>query len=250
MKLAIIPDIHGRTFWMDVKNIPDLDKIIFLGDYCDPYGSENISRQDCLDNFKQILEFKKENPDKVVLLLGNHDGQILGWSKTTARYDPWTAVEFFDLFAENYDLFKLAHQEDNILFTHAGVSETWLKQHDLNITSDNICNELNKMLSEFSIIKPETTFPRFSSEFDFDANPEFATLGIQRGGFYLSGGPTWCDVREIYNCPAYENELIQIFGHTQLEKTGHFIHNRNFYMCDSRSIFIYENNNLTKYGKN
>ena len=71
--IAIISDVHGRQFWKDVIPRKDeFEKIIFLGDYLDPYGFEGISNLNALDNFKEILEFKKENIDKVVLLIGNH----------------------------------------------------------------------------------------------------------------------------------------------------------------------------------
>lgn len=35
-KIYVIPDIHGRDFWHDIKKIEDYEKIIFLGDYVDP----------------------------------------------------------------------------------------------------------------------------------------------------------------------------------------------------------------------
>ena len=70
----ILPDIHGRTFWVEpCKNKDNYDKIIFLGDYLDPYLFENISEEKAIENFKKIIHFKKKNTDKVILLLGNHD---------------------------------------------------------------------------------------------------------------------------------------------------------------------------------
>lgn len=36
-KILIIPDLHGRSFWKEPCNNWK-DKIIFLGDYHDPYG--------------------------------------------------------------------------------------------------------------------------------------------------------------------------------------------------------------------
>ena len=72
--ILVIPDIHGRTFWLDkTNNISDYDKVIFLGDYLDPYPDENITVKNAIENFKEIIQFKKNNMDKVVLLLGNHD---------------------------------------------------------------------------------------------------------------------------------------------------------------------------------
>lgn len=62
MKILVIPDVHGRTFWHVAKEIIDsVDKVVFLGDYLDPYYHENISKLDTIANFKEILEFKKNN---------------------------------------------------------------------------------------------------------------------------------------------------------------------------------------------
>lgn len=71
--IAILGDIHSRSFWKDI--IPRKDefkKIIFLGDYLDPYDFEGFTKEQAIVNFKEILEFKKDNPEKVVLLIGNH----------------------------------------------------------------------------------------------------------------------------------------------------------------------------------
>ena len=39
-RILVIPDVHGRTFWKEpvCKLIESVDKVIFLGDYLDPYG--------------------------------------------------------------------------------------------------------------------------------------------------------------------------------------------------------------------
>jgi UDP-2,3-diacylglucosamine pyrophosphatase LpxH len=71
-KIIIVPDVHGRTFWRSVLKNKD-DTIVFLGDYCDPYLDEGITHKDCIRELTDILEFKKQNPERVVLLLGNHD---------------------------------------------------------------------------------------------------------------------------------------------------------------------------------
>ena len=96
LKYLIIPDVHGRDFWIEplkyvLKNTDA--KIIFLGDYLDVYLEEfqekyefdindyskktyekfNKVYDDAIENFKSIIDFKKENPDRIILLLGNHD---------------------------------------------------------------------------------------------------------------------------------------------------------------------------------
>lgn len=73
-KILICPDCHGRRFWENpCKNHKgEFEKIVFLGDYVSPYPDEGISNMEALNVFKEIIEFKKENPEKVVLLMGNH----------------------------------------------------------------------------------------------------------------------------------------------------------------------------------
>ena len=66
-KIIIIPDVHGRKFWRRAIE-EEADKIIFLGDYGDPYGSEEISHKDALMELEDIIQFQENNPNKVVLL--------------------------------------------------------------------------------------------------------------------------------------------------------------------------------------
>ena len=52
MKVLIIPDVHGRTFWKRaIDLIENYDKIIFLGDYLDPYQYEDMESQNSIENF-------------------------------------------------------------------------------------------------------------------------------------------------------------------------------------------------------
>ena len=72
-KLLIIPDVHGRTFWKEALESDNYKKVIFLGDYVDPYWFEGIDNFTAIFNFKDILSQKTKDPDRIVLLLGNHD---------------------------------------------------------------------------------------------------------------------------------------------------------------------------------
>ena len=72
-KILIVGDVHGRKFWHKAEEIIDkVDKVVFLGDYLDPYPHEGILVNEAIQEFKQILEFKEKYNDKVVLLTGNH----------------------------------------------------------------------------------------------------------------------------------------------------------------------------------
>ena len=56
-KILVIPDCHGRTFWKDAveKHAEECDKIVFLGDYLDPYPWEGITRRQAIKNFEGSL---------------------------------------------------------------------------------------------------------------------------------------------------------------------------------------------------
>lgn len=87
-KVLIIPDVHGRPFWRKAKEkINSVDKVVFLGDYLDPYGYEGITRENAIEEFKEIIQFKVDNPDKVILLLGNHDCAYCYDFGSASRYD-------------------------------------------------------------------------------------------------------------------------------------------------------------------
>ena len=57
--ILIIAVIHGRNFWKKAveENIDKVEKIIFLGDYLDPYPWEGITRKDAIRNFEEIINF-------------------------------------------------------------------------------------------------------------------------------------------------------------------------------------------------
>ena len=73
MKILVLPDIHGRPFWRKpCEDIGVYDEVVFLGDYLDPYDFEHISTEQCITGLLDIVALKKQQPDKVHLLLGNH----------------------------------------------------------------------------------------------------------------------------------------------------------------------------------
>ena len=96
-KILIVPDVHGRAFWHRAMELVDqVDQIVFLGDYLDPYSYEGISFDLALEEFHKILEFKEEYPELVTLLAGNHDFHYL-------------IKDFMDCSRRNYDKLDELH---------------------------------------------------------------------------------------------------------------------------------------------
>ena len=144
-KIIVFGDIHGRSSWKSVDKT-NADKIIFLGDYFDPY--DEISSNKLIKNFNEIIKFKEEFPDKVICLLGNHDCHYLLKDEAYSRYNAHNAKQYNKLLninIENGNLIR-AYSINNFLFTHAGVSKTWynrffdtdLSKETLEIIVNNI----------------------------------------------------------------------------------------------------------------
>jgi predicted phosphodiesterase len=74
-RILVVPDVHGRLFWKEPvrKYIYTVDRVVFLGDYLDPYEGEEGLAEDIFENMMEIVRLKRNNREKVVLLKGNHD---------------------------------------------------------------------------------------------------------------------------------------------------------------------------------
>ena len=164
---------------------------------------------------------------------------MLGYSPSYCRIDIGNAPKYYKLFNDNKDLFKFAYKVDNVLFTHAGVSKSWLQYNNIKEDFDSIVDYLNK-----DIVFTDKFFKEFSPWRGGQSwDSPLAQIDFYRGGEYASGSPIWTDVRGMLGNAAFEDK-IQIFGHTQLETTGTIIHKDNWYMCDSRSVFIWDGKEL------
>jgi predicted MPP superfamily phosphohydrolase len=197
-----ISDLHGRPFWQQID--PEkYQKIIFLGDYIDSreqlYTDVQIAA-----NLRQIITLKQTYPEKVVLLLGNHDVPFIDYfpSEMNNIYIP---LEIRTLLTEHQALFQIAYQAENYLWTHAGISQSWwdwyqkssprvreLLQEDLDLAT--ILNLLFQNYHERNLI---------------------LACGRARRGDDFWGGPLWADKSET------ETDGLtwfhQIVGHTRVD---------------------------------
>lgn len=125
-KILVLGDTHGRPFWKEIIEKENPDKIIFLGDYVSTH--EGISAEQQLSNLEEILTYKENNPDKVILLRGNHDTQHLGyyWAECSGWDGQVWGVMSQSEFKERF--LKLTQwvyidEELETIFSHAGVSD-------------------------------------------------------------------------------------------------------------------------------
>jgi len=153
MLYNVIGDIHGRTCW---KNLVVPGAInIFVGDYFSPYD-KNLSFEDCKRNFMDIVKFKNQYPD-TILLLGNHDEDHWHWlgnGERMTRHDYLHQHDICELFETYKDLFVVAHSVNNqYIITHSGVSALWFYRTYLQydgISKKNIPDYFCDLSDDFS----------------------------------------------------------------------------------------------------
>lgn len=210
-KVLVIPDDHGRGFWREFVKGHENEMIVFLGDYVDPYPHENISEEEALANLLDIIEFKKEHKDNVILLLGNHDCSYrYNTSLCNCRYAKRLAADFRRAFNDNKELFQLAFEckvcGKEYIFSHAGVPDNWIS---------NIEAECYRIQGETNV---EFLNRLYKNEI-WQLLDYLRYIAHIRGGFDPWGSCIWCDVREWLRKDTLVNSNVyQVFGHTQLKE--------------------------------
>ncbi len=133
-KIVAIGDIHGRDVWKKiVKANQDVDRIIFIGDYFDaPSYRRKLGSngEEELRNFSEIYQYKLDNPEQVVMLLGNHDYHYLpGIVGSYSGFQESMRYTFEQALSHAIDdnALQWIHEEDGLLFSHAGVTKTWFE---------------------------------------------------------------------------------------------------------------------------
>lgn len=239
-KVLIIPDVHGRSFWRTAVDdalksdiIPD---IVFLGDYVDPYPHEEILPGEAISGLFEILSIKRKYPQRVHLLLGNHDMGYLDSHINTCRRDEEHEALLYRLFSVNLPLFDLAWETSvsgrRFLFTHAGVNRRWLLGNAFFFEGkdDITASFLNGALHSNSL---------HSSRYE-ELLSILSDASFLRGGSTTYGSVIWADVAEFLIDDNCLKDTIQVFGHTQQIDSPLCLGKEvpNVYCLDCREPFI------------
>ena len=217
MKIAVIGDLHGKNCWKKLieGRFDKFDKIIFMGDYSDD-SWVTFTDEEIVNNLKDVIEFKKNHNDKVVLIIGNHDFQYIVGYPTASRYRKSYAKEMHKIFNDNSDIFNTIHIENNYIFTHAGITNGWIEyikqKYDIkDVNIDNIYDVVNIV---------------YKNDKD-DCN----IASYRRGGGSEFAGILWADVGDLSE-DAWKG-YNQVVGHNRV-KPGSVIKKDNYaiYMAD------------------
>ena len=248
-RILVVPDVHGRTFWKEPvkKYLDQVDRVVFLGDYLDPYRDENVESEyaDLRANLMEIIGLKQLHQKKVILLKGNHDQHYYSRSFNElaggTRQDKLHWNDYYELFHEYKNLFQIAHLETikdtPYLFSHAGVTVYWMNKvnfklwqlpdNEVSIASQDIIDRINLL----------------------DTNEKgqvlLSIIGESRTWFggEKTGSILWADVEDhpiLYAPKAYGlDKVFQVFGHTRLSfDTNDMVCFENFAMIDTQQCFM------------
>ena len=256
MKLLVIPDIHGETFWREPvqRYIDQVDKIVFLGDYLDPYRDEgkDYSPQGLFDNLMDIIDLKRANLDKVVLLKGNHDqhyaSEIFRDMACGSRCDTINWSLYHAVFVRNQELFKLVHLEDingiPYLFSHAGLTLNWINK--VNSKKWKLAD------NKISVADPDI-IERINALDDYNDEGQELLSIVGRNRTIIgpkSGSVLWADIEEhaIPDAPkAYGlNKVFQVVGHSRLNEEYDKVEFDNLALIDSQRCFMVDESIMEK----
>lgn len=192
-KIIVIGDIHGRPIWKDIinqENPTKDDLVIFLGDYFD---SLDIDGGKILNNFLDIMEYRQNN-DNTKCFVGNHDYHYIPGidEQYTGFNQSWyfqnkVAMET----ALRHNLLQACHIENNIIFSHAGVSTTWLTKLEYDFKED-----LQEFINDFFKYRPKV----------------FEFAGIDAYGDSVQSSPIWIRPHSLKKDAV--DGYTQVVGHT------------------------------------
>ena len=232
-KKLTIGDIHGRSTWknilfgspanfenwvasefyLDIFELYDYDKIIFVGDYVDSFTIGNVEMK---KNLEDLITLKRAQPDRVELLIGNHDVSYIIEGEYCSGFRPEMKWDFRDLYEKNMELFKLAHYEEvheegdfprKVLWTHAGVTLGWW-DHMVIPLFDNPNHRFAEQLKE---LKGRRIDQVLNFLWEIRSYTLF-TVDYHSGGMSAWAGPLWVrpEMLNEWWFPGYD----QIVGHT------------------------------------
>lgn len=202
--IGTIGDLHGKDSWKNIiENNPQVQKWVFTGDYVDDFM---ISDADMFENLNNVIDYKKKNPDNIILLWGNHEQHYL--FANPQYHCSGFRISMFPIIHQtlngNKKLFQYAFQHKDHIWTHAGIHVGWWEYVYKGNLEENIANQLNTTFNAKDINYSDS---KIESLFD---------CGHDRGGDRQIGGPLWVDKNTIWEkgIPKYH----QIVGHSRVSE--------------------------------
>lgn len=211
MKTIVLGDTHGTSFWKLIVNTEKPDRVIFIGDYFDSF---DIKLNEQLNNFLDIMQYKKDAGIEVVCLIGNHDHHYFPeiGDTGTSGYQYIGGFQIGPVLDANREHLQMVYRMDDLLFSHAGVSAKFMDSvfGVDGWTVDTLVEQLNELFK----YKPKT--------FSFGEAISFNKLSYtDPTGDNEEQSPIWIRIRSLMRAnkdTELKKAVRQVFGHTQVTK--------------------------------
>ena len=206
MKIVAIGDIHGRDYWKQIiEQEQDADIFVFVGDYFDSF---TIKGPDQINNFLDIVEFKKSSNASVILLIGNHDYHYYPGIEDsgTSGYQTLMAPSIKHVVSDNKQYLQAAYQVGEFVFTHAGLSSEWLD----DIVDGWSVDSLDATINDLFRFQPNKLAYRSYKQVGS------TVYGVGGYGSETFQGPLWIRPKALMaaNKKTLRKQIIQVVGHT------------------------------------
>jgi hypothetical protein len=210
MKTVVIGDVHGRSLWKLIVHQENPDRVIFIGDYFDSF---NIKGEEQLNNFLDIIEYKKSSGKEVIMLIGNHDYHYFPevGDTGTSGYQSMFSYQISPVLDANREHLQMVYQMDEFLFSHAGVSSAFM---------DSVFG-INGWKTETIVEQINELFKYKPLSFQFGMAVSIKKMSfLDPYGDNEEQSPIWIRPRSLMsaNRNTLRTQVIQIVGHTQVKK--------------------------------
>lgn len=129
MKTLAVGDIHTKLWVIDKveKLVDNYDAIVFVGDYADDFWKE---APDTIATWRRLYFLQDKYPDKVKLVLGNHDYIYVNHTPSLQTgYNTITQLAInapANKYLKNWLLsLPIVLDHDGVTYSHAGIARGW-----------------------------------------------------------------------------------------------------------------------------
>jgi len=200
-KLIAIGDIHGRDTWKQIVEQEQPTIVVFVGDYFDSYDIPGI---DQIHNFKNIIQWKHDNPQcKVILLVGNHDFHYMSTcNEYYSGFQRDLYIPIGEVLETNKHHLQIAYRCDDLVFSHAGITPDFLLNNNWGE------QDMVEFINDLWLYKPH--------KFKFADNEHGYSDPYGDDEFQ---GPLWIRPKSLMKaCQDVKKTMIQVVGHTEVKE--------------------------------
>lgn len=215
-KVLVISDMHGSHNWEQAESIikeQKIDYVVGLGDWVDSW--EN-NWPDQGENLQKALDWFRQDDEHRFFCLGNHDFSYItqtsnGQKVSGHQYNKHLEIQ--TILKNNEDIIHYCVEIDGWVFSHAGISKTWVNRyikpifHTIYDTEDNVWNE-----KEFSVKLLDDTLRKYGTKYS-KLNELIDWHGVWSGsGNEPEQGLLWIRPEALVKDMYYPQQVV---GHTE-----------------------------------